>query len=88
MSTCEELGVLLPEYEQEGPSSQLIILGIELDTVLGHLYLPTEKLDCLRWLLGEKEQKEGLHQKRAGIPHLEPKSRVQGCHAWLVVCNG
>ena len=52
-STCEELGVPLAEHKQEGPSTRLTFLGIEIDTVSGHLRLPVDKLDRLRTLLGE-----------------------------------
>ena len=43
----------MAEHNREGPCTQLTFLGIEIDTVSGHLHLPTDKLDRLRRLLGQ-----------------------------------
>ena len=53
ISTCGELGVPLARHKQEGPCTQLTFLGIEMDTVHGCLRLPVEKLDRLKRLLEE-----------------------------------
>ena len=42
--TCGELGLPLAEEKQVGPSTQLVFLGIELDTVHMEIRLPAEKL--------------------------------------------
>ena len=46
---CNRLGV--PIAETEGPSSYLVFLGIEIDTVAGELRFPTDKLQRLQTLL-------------------------------------
>lgn len=48
---CRELGVPLAPNKEEGPSTKLTLLGIEIDTVKGELRLPAEKLQALRTLL-------------------------------------
>ena len=53
VSTCAELGVPLAEHKQEGPCTRLTFLGIEIDTILGILCLPTEKLNRLKEMLRE-----------------------------------
>ncbi len=45
--TCRELGVPLAPEKQEGPSTTLIFLGIEIDTVRQELRLPRAKLEWL-----------------------------------------
>ena len=44
--TCYELGLLLAEEKQVGPTSCLEFLGIELDTVKIEIHLPRKKLQC------------------------------------------
>jgi hypothetical protein len=56
---CEALGVTLAP-EKEGPSTKLVFLGIEIDTVKGLLALHAEKLSQLR---GELER---WRSRRAG----------------------
>ena len=46
---CNRLGV--PIAETEGPSSYLVFLGIEIDTVARELRLPADKLQKLQTLL-------------------------------------
>ena len=53
ISTCAELGVPLAKHKQEGPSTRLTFLGIEIDTTHGVLRLPAEKLDRLMAMLRE-----------------------------------
>ena len=50
---CRELGVPLAIHKCEGPTTCLIFLGIEINTVTGLLRLPEEKLQRLRTLLRE-----------------------------------
>ena len=44
---CRSLGVPLAAHKREGPSSTLTFLGIEIDTVVGQLCLPSDKLKRL-----------------------------------------
>ena len=53
MSVCAELRVPLTEGKQEGPSTKLVFLGIEVDTDTDHLRLPAEKLDRQKGILWE-----------------------------------
>ena len=48
LRVCEELGVPVARGKIGGPSTTLVFLGIELNTVAGVLRLPQEKLQRLR----------------------------------------
>ena len=48
LDTCVSLGVPVAPKKTEGPSTKLVFLGIELDTVSLTLSLPQEKLERLR----------------------------------------
>ena len=45
---CEALGFTLAPEKQEGPTTHLVFLGIDIDTVAGRLSLPADKLLRLR----------------------------------------
>ena len=47
LSTCQSLGVPLAKDKIEGPTTSLVFLGIELDTVLMEARLPADKLQRL-----------------------------------------
>ena len=55
---CTRLGVPLAEHKQEGPTTCLTFLGIEVDTTASQLRLPGDKLRRLQALL------EGWSNKR------------------------
>lgn len=48
---CEELGVQVALEKTEGPLTTIIFLGIEIDTAIGQLHLPSEKLSLLKDML-------------------------------------
>lgn len=48
---CAELGVPIADHKTEGPTTCLTFLGIEVDTRVGELRLPAEKLSRLQDLL-------------------------------------
>ena len=48
---CRELGVPIAEHKTDGPTTCLVFLGIEIDTVAGQLRLPGDKLRRLQALL-------------------------------------
>jgi hypothetical protein len=48
---CGRLGVPIAAHKTEGPSTCLVFLGIEIDTVVGELRLPEDKLRRLQSLL-------------------------------------
>ena len=53
MDVCANLGVPLAKGKSEGPSTTIMYLGIQLDTVAGTLSLPPAKLQRVRNLLDE-----------------------------------
>ena len=48
---CTELGVPIAEHKRDGPSTCIVFLGIEIDTIAGELRLPADKLHRLQALL-------------------------------------
>ena len=44
LTTCQDLGFPVAPDKTEGPSTTLIFLGIEIDTVACQLHLPQDKL--------------------------------------------
>ena len=48
---CNRLRVPMASHKREGPTTCLIVLGIEIDTTAGHLRLPLDKLERLQLLL-------------------------------------
>ena len=55
---CSDLGIPLAPEKQEGPSTIITFLGIEIDTVRQRLQLPKEKLERLITLIHEWERKK------------------------------
>ena len=45
---CARLGVPLATHKRAGPTSRLVFLGIEIDTIAGSLRLPADKLERLK----------------------------------------
>ena len=56
--TCQELGIPLAPHKTVGPSTCLVFLGIEIDTIAMELRLPQEKLHKLQELLQEWQLKK------------------------------
>ncbi|MCG8624736.1 MAG: hypothetical protein MJE68_22410 [Proteobacteria bacterium] len=56
--TCQELGIPLAPHKTVGPSTCLVFLGIEIDTIAMELRLPQEKLHKLQELLREWQFKK------------------------------
>ena len=48
---CAKLKVPMAAHKREGPATCLVVLGIEFDTMAGHLRLPRDKLERLQALL-------------------------------------
>ena len=82
LEVCAETGTPVAYHKVEGPSTCLIILGIEVDTVAMELRLPPEKLSRLKNLIREWRQRKActLHDLQSLIGHL--------CHAAKVVRPG
>ena len=51
LETCAQLSFPVSHHKTITPTHRLSFLGIEIDTVAGTLFLPTEKLERLRTLL-------------------------------------
>ena len=51
LETCAQLSFPVSHHKTVTPTHRLSFLGIEIDTVAGTLFLPTEKLERLRTLL-------------------------------------
>ena len=60
---CNRLGVPIAAHKTEGPSSCLVLLGIEIDTVSGELRLPADKLQRLQTLLQQWGDKKVCTRK-------------------------
>ena len=61
---CAQLGVLMAPHKQDFPTTRLIFLGIQIDTVSGELRLPEEKLQRLRTLLQEWGSRKTCQRKQ------------------------
>ena len=48
LTCCQNMGVPVADHKTEGPSTVLVFLGIEVDTINGTLRLPDEKLCRLK----------------------------------------
>ena len=62
-TVCARLGVPMAPHKREGPTTCLIFLGIEIDTVAGELRLPEEKLSRLMSLLHEWGSRKSCQRK-------------------------
>ena len=79
---CDHLGAPLAGHKQEGPTSCLVFLGVEIDAVAGQLRLPADKLTRLKRLL----QAWG---ERKACPRKDLESLVGSSnHACKVVRSG
>ena len=56
-AVCEELGIPLKLSKVEGPSTEIIFLGIVLNTVSLEMHLPVEKICHLKGLLATWKNK-------------------------------
>ena len=57
IATCEHTGTPLEVNKCEGPSTTIVFLGLELDSLNFKVRLPEPKLHCLQTLLKEWEGK-------------------------------
>ena len=48
---CSRLGVPIAAHKTEGPSTSLVFVGVEIDTAVGELRIPEDKLRRLPSLL-------------------------------------
>ena len=58
IETCRELGIPLAPHKTVGPTTCLVFLGIEIDTIAMELRLPQDKLRKLQELLQEWQFKK------------------------------
>ncbi len=77
-SVCGRLGVPMAAHKREGPTTCLVFLGVEIDTVKGTLRLPKEKLDRLGALLTQWGDKKVCSAKeiQSLVGHLNHACKV------------
>ena len=63
LQVFRELGVPVAIHKTEGPSTCLVFLGIEIDTISGELRLPQDKLQRLQSLLSQWGDKRACSRK-------------------------
>ena len=73
LSVCQKLGLPLHLGKCVGPSTRLVVLGIELDSVEQYARLPEEKLVALRELIAS------LHHHR-WCPRAQLESLIGNLH--------
>ena len=60
---CAELGIPIAEHKRDGPSTCIVFLGIEIDTIAGELRLPADKLHRLQALLRQWGDRKACERK-------------------------
>ena len=77
-STCRELGFPIAEDKVEGPSTSIIFLGIEIDTIKFELRLPAHKLQRLQSLIDHWMRKKAASKRelQSIIGHLSHAATV------------
>ena len=60
---CRDLGIPIAEHKRDGPSTCIVFLGIEIDTIAGELRLPTGKLHRFQALLHEWGDRKTCERK-------------------------
>eukprot|EP00731_Ephydatia_muelleri_P013512 Em0007g822a len=63
VSKCTELGIPLAAHKTEGPAKSIKFLGIVIDTEVGELRLPAEKLVHLRSLVADWAGRKACNRK-------------------------
>ena len=63
LDTCRILGVPVAPHKLVNPTTKLTFLGIEIDTILGLLRLPADKLTRLRGMLTEWSKRRGCTKR-------------------------
>ena len=71
---CRDLGIPLAMEKLEGPSTYLVFLGIEIDSILRELRLPLEKLERIQelvqlWLVKKRCTKRELLSIAGQLQH-------------------
>ncbi len=82
ISVCSELGLPLADDKIGGPATQLVFLGIELDSEAMELRLPNEKIEEIKLLIAQWKRKRAAKKRQllSFIGHL--------VHAATVVTQG
>ena len=63
-TVCGRLGVPMAPHKRDGPTTCLVFVGIQIDTVTGELRLPDEKLHRLKTLLQDWDAKKTCQRKQ------------------------
>jgi len=67
LTCCQNLGVQVADHKTEGPSTLLVFLGIEVDTMSRTLWLSSEKLCRLQQEIKKLSMKALLQEKSINI---------------------
>lgn len=62
-SVCEKAGLPVEPSKSQGPSTSLVFLGIEIDSVAGVLRLPTEKLQSIKNTLASWRHRKACRKR-------------------------
>ena len=74
---CDALGVPTAAHKRDGPTTCLVFLDIIIDTGLGEIRLPADKLTRLKILLEEWGDRKAC-TRRVGVANQSPKPCLQG----------
>ena len=78
LDTCAELGIPVAAHKCTDPTTCLVFLGIQIDTIKMQISLPQEKLERLKGLLREWETKKCCTRRELEslIGHLQHAAKV------------
>ena len=82
LETCEQTGFFVKPEKTEGPTTRMIILGVELDSERLQLRLPQDKLDKLRELVATWRKRRACTKRELQSLAGKPESRLQSDQAW------
>lgn len=78
VGNCMELGIPLATHKTEGPATSIKFLGIVIDTEVGELRLPADKLAHLRSLVADWVGRKACNRKEMEslVGHLNHACKV------------
>ena len=85
---CASLGVSLKEEKSTMANTQLVFLGIEIDTQAMEMRLPREKLDKIKQSLDSMKYKRKIRLRdRAAVFNRTPKFCLSGGSTRSYICK-
>ena len=76
LDTCQELGLPVSSHKTEGPSCQLTLLAIQIDTTRMELSLPSDKLACISATVCEWRGRKAATKSSATVPHTGLNNKI------------